>query len=147
MTCCVFILQLAILYQFVSISPVLQGPILAGTFGTVIKNKELRNLGIKTELVGLSLCIIVGKMLSKVVLHNILLNYRYLVSFLSSPLQRKCSKCLQDRIQMITVRLLQMKVLRYVFCLTFVVTVLYHHTRFKDCCYNFVVCFQVFCLV
>ncbi|XP_067124254.1 uncharacterized protein [Centruroides vittatus] len=41
------------------ISP-LMGPILAGTFGAVIQDKSLRNLGIKTEIVGLVLCLLFG---------------------------------------------------------------------------------------
>ncbi|KAL8577106.1 hypothetical protein ACOMHN_049795 [Nucella lapillus] len=41
------------------ISP-LMGPILAGTFGTVIKNNALRNLGIRSELLGLGICLICG---------------------------------------------------------------------------------------
>eukprot|EP00095_Tigriopus_kingsejongensis_P011013 snap_masked-scaffold1087_size63509-processed-gene-0.3 protein:Tk11013 transcript:snap_masked-scaffold1087_size63509-processed-gene-0.3-mRNA-1 annotation:"conserved hypothetical protein" len=41
------------------VSP-LMGPILAGTFGTVIKDKKLRNLGINHELISLLICIIVG---------------------------------------------------------------------------------------
>ncbi|XP_076441357.1 uncharacterized protein LOC143280550 [Babylonia areolata] len=41
------------------ISP-LMGPILAGTFGTVIKNNALRNLGIRSELIGLGICLICG---------------------------------------------------------------------------------------
>lgn len=41
------------------ISP-LMGPILAGTFGAVIQDKPLRNLGIKTEIVGLVLCLLFG---------------------------------------------------------------------------------------
>jgi len=41
------------------ISP-LMGPILAGVFGTVIKDNKLRNVGILHELISLCLCIIVG---------------------------------------------------------------------------------------
>ncbi|XP_014773846.1 uncharacterized protein LOC106871741 [Octopus bimaculoides] len=41
------------------ISP-LMGPILAGTFGTVIQNYSLRNLGLRSESIGLALCIICG---------------------------------------------------------------------------------------
>ncbi|XP_005099576.1 uncharacterized protein LOC101851953 isoform X2 [Aplysia californica] len=41
------------------ISP-LMGPILAGVFGTVISNEQLRNLGCKSEIKGLVLCILVG---------------------------------------------------------------------------------------
>ncbi|CAB4010924.1 Hypothetical predicted protein [Paramuricea clavata] len=41
------------------ISP-LMGPILGGTFGTVIKNKSLRNTALKTELCGLFLSVVVG---------------------------------------------------------------------------------------
>ena len=41
--------------------PVFQGPILAGTFGHVIKKYELRNLGIKSEIKGLFLCVLFGK--------------------------------------------------------------------------------------
>ena len=39
----------------------LQGPILAATFGQVIRKQDLRNLGLKSELKGLALCLIVGK--------------------------------------------------------------------------------------
>lgn len=38
-----------------------QGPILGGTFGTVMHNKSLRNLGIKNELIGLLICLISGR--------------------------------------------------------------------------------------
>ncbi|XP_070555654.1 uncharacterized protein [Ptychodera flava] len=48
-----------ILVASMLISP-LMGPILAGTFGTVIAHNKLRNLGIKTELIGLVLCIACG---------------------------------------------------------------------------------------
>ncbi|XP_060572976.1 uncharacterized protein LOC132730909 [Ruditapes philippinarum] len=41
------------------ISP-LMGPILAATFGQVIHKKDLRDLGFKSELKGLGLCLIVG---------------------------------------------------------------------------------------
>ncbi|XP_052256226.1 uncharacterized protein LOC127861613 isoform X2 [Dreissena polymorpha] len=41
------------------ISP-LMGPILAATFGQVIKNNELRNLGITSELKGLLICLLTG---------------------------------------------------------------------------------------
>ncbi|XP_014661440.1 PREDICTED: uncharacterized protein LOC106804679 [Priapulus caudatus] len=41
------------------ISP-LMGPILGGTFGTVIKDTKLRNASIITELVGIAICIITG---------------------------------------------------------------------------------------
>ncbi|XP_074642914.1 uncharacterized protein LOC141900082 [Tubulanus polymorphus] len=41
------------------ISP-LMGPILAGTFGTVVHNASLRNLGLKNEVIGLSICLGVG---------------------------------------------------------------------------------------
>ena len=39
----------------------LQGPILAGTFGFVIKNYSLRNLGIQSEVKGLLICVVSGK--------------------------------------------------------------------------------------
>ncbi|XP_077990865.1 uncharacterized protein LOC144445193 [Glandiceps talaboti] len=48
-----------ILVASMLISP-LMGPILAGTFGTVIAHVKLRNLGMKTEIIGLLLCIICG---------------------------------------------------------------------------------------
>lgn len=38
----------------------LQGPILAVTFGQQIQNQELRNLGVKSEIRGLGLCLVVG---------------------------------------------------------------------------------------
>ena len=38
----------------------LQGPILAGTFGTVIRDRELQRLGVKNELIGLLLCLSSG---------------------------------------------------------------------------------------
>ncbi|XP_042897539.1 uncharacterized protein [Parasteatoda tepidariorum] len=41
------------------ISPIM-GPILAGTFGAVIRDRALRNLGIKTETLSLFLCVIIG---------------------------------------------------------------------------------------
>ncbi|XP_077869425.1 uncharacterized protein LOC144360731 [Saccoglossus kowalevskii] len=47
-----------ILVASMLISP-LMGPILAGTFGAVIAHK-LRNQGVKTELIGLIICIIIG---------------------------------------------------------------------------------------
>lgn len=37
-----------------------QGPILAGTFGTVIQDKKLQRLGLKNELIGLGLCLSSG---------------------------------------------------------------------------------------
>ncbi|KAL5016539.1 hypothetical protein ScPMuIL_006128 [Solemya velum] len=48
-----------ILVASMLISP-LMGPILAGTFGAVIGNSSLRNLGIKSELIGLGLCVLNG---------------------------------------------------------------------------------------
>ncbi|GIY49845.1 uncharacterized protein CEXT_344601, partial [Caerostris extrusa] len=41
------------------ISPIM-GPIMAGTFGAVIRDRSLRNLGIKTEILGLFLCLVIG---------------------------------------------------------------------------------------
>ncbi|GAB1600419.1 uncharacterized protein LOC115215061 [Argonauta hians] len=41
------------------ISP-LMGPILAGTFGIVIQNYSLRNLGLRSESIGLAMCIVSG---------------------------------------------------------------------------------------
>lgn len=41
------------------ISP-LMGPILAGTFGITIENSSLRNLGIRSECIGLCMCLICG---------------------------------------------------------------------------------------
>ncbi|KAG8187350.1 hypothetical protein JTE90_011712 [Oedothorax gibbosus] len=41
------------------ISPIM-GPIMAGTFGAVIRDRSLRNLGIKTEIFGLLLCVFIG---------------------------------------------------------------------------------------
>ncbi|XP_060841365.1 uncharacterized protein LOC132922064 isoform X4 [Rhopalosiphum padi] len=38
----------------------LMGPINAATFGTMIKNKKLRNMGIVNEIIGLILCVIIG---------------------------------------------------------------------------------------
>lgn len=38
-----------------------QGPIMAGTFGAVIRDRSLRNLGIQTEILGLFLCVFIGK--------------------------------------------------------------------------------------
>lgn len=37
-----------------------QGPVNAATFGTMIKNKKLRNMGIINEMIGLILCVIIG---------------------------------------------------------------------------------------
>ncbi|XP_070194651.1 uncharacterized protein [Littorina saxatilis] len=48
-----------ILVASMLISP-LMGPILAGTFGIVIKNSTLRNIGVRSELYGLALCLICG---------------------------------------------------------------------------------------
>lgn len=48
-----------ILVASMLISP-LMGPILAGTFGITIRNSPLRNLGIRSECIGLTLCIICG---------------------------------------------------------------------------------------
>ncbi|XP_013403877.1 uncharacterized protein LOC106169083 isoform X2 [Lingula anatina] len=48
-----------ILVASMLVSP-LMGPILAGTFGLMVQNKNLGLLGIKTELVGLGLCIASG---------------------------------------------------------------------------------------
>ncbi|XP_041360345.1 uncharacterized protein LOC121376516 [Gigantopelta aegis] len=41
------------------ISP-LMGPILAGVFGTMVSNDELRNLGFKSEIIGLGICVVIG---------------------------------------------------------------------------------------
>ncbi|XP_046397947.1 uncharacterized protein LOC124164586 isoform X2 [Ischnura elegans] len=41
------------------ISP-LMGPIMAGTFGTVVQDKQLQKIGLLNELVGLASCILVG---------------------------------------------------------------------------------------
>ncbi|XP_033738239.1 uncharacterized protein LOC117325851 [Pecten maximus] len=41
------------------VSPIM-GPILAGTFGTVIQNNTLRNLGIKNEVLSLLICVGMG---------------------------------------------------------------------------------------
>jgi uncharacterized hydrophobic protein (TIGR00271 family) len=51
-----------ILVASMLVSP-LMGPILAGVFGWAISNSELRNLGIKTELIGLFVCVAVGFLL------------------------------------------------------------------------------------
>ncbi|XP_063403004.1 uncharacterized protein LOC134686995 [Mytilus trossulus] len=48
-----------ILVASMLVSP-LMGPILAGTFGFVIKNYSLRNLGIASELKGLAICVLCG---------------------------------------------------------------------------------------
>ncbi|CAB4014000.1 Hypothetical predicted protein [Paramuricea clavata] len=48
-----------VLVASILVSP-LMGPILGGTFGTVIKNKNLRNTGLKTELCGLFFSVVVG---------------------------------------------------------------------------------------
>lgn len=37
-----------------------QGPILGGTFGWVIQHRELCRLGVKNELIGLGICLVVG---------------------------------------------------------------------------------------
>lgn len=39
---------------------IFQGPINAATFGTMIKDKKLRNMGIVNEFIGLILCVIIG---------------------------------------------------------------------------------------
>ena len=38
-----------------------QGPIMGGTFGVVIGNENLMKLGIVNEIIGLSICLLVGK--------------------------------------------------------------------------------------
>ncbi|XP_022161208.1 uncharacterized protein LOC111027236 isoform X2 [Myzus persicae] len=38
----------------------LMGPVNAATFGTMIKNKKLRNMGIINEMIGLILCVLIG---------------------------------------------------------------------------------------
>ncbi|XP_064617183.1 uncharacterized protein LOC135481265 [Liolophura sinensis] len=48
-----------ILVASMLVSP-LMGPIMAGTFGIVIKNSELKRMGIKNELIGLTLCVACG---------------------------------------------------------------------------------------
>ncbi|XP_071964188.1 uncharacterized protein [Antedon mediterranea] len=48
-----------ILVASMLISP-LMGPIMGGTFGIVIKHNPLRNNGIKTEVVGLLMCVLCG---------------------------------------------------------------------------------------
>lgn len=37
-----------------------QGPVNAATFGTMIKDKRLRKMGIVNEIIGLVLCVIIG---------------------------------------------------------------------------------------
>ncbi|CAI9727183.1 Hypothetical predicted protein [Octopus vulgaris] len=54
------------------ISP-LMGPILAGTFGIVIQNYSLRNLGLRSESIGLALCIICGQGMGRSLLFGILI--------------------------------------------------------------------------
>lgn len=39
---------------------VLQGPILAVTFGIVIRDRTLQKLGVQNELIALGLCIVIG---------------------------------------------------------------------------------------
>ena len=39
----------------------LQGPIMGGTFGVVIGNRQLMQLGIVNEVIGLVICLVVGK--------------------------------------------------------------------------------------
>ncbi|KAK6620158.1 hypothetical protein RUM44_006559 [Polyplax serrata] len=48
------------------ISP-LMGPILAGTFGTVIHDRKLQLMGVRNELVGLSLTILVGYIIGLII--------------------------------------------------------------------------------
>ncbi|CAI6347397.1 unnamed protein product [Macrosiphum euphorbiae] len=38
----------------------LMGPVNAATFGTMIKNKKLRNMGIINEMIGLIICVLIG---------------------------------------------------------------------------------------
>lgn len=40
--------------------PTTQGPILAVTFGTVIRDRELWTMGLKNELIGLAICFVTG---------------------------------------------------------------------------------------
>ncbi len=44
----------------------LQGPILGGTFGYVIGNRDLARLGLKNELIGLGLCLLFGTCFAQV---------------------------------------------------------------------------------
>ena len=48
------------------ISP-LMGPILAGTFGTVINDRKLQLMGVRNELFGLSLTILVGYIIGLII--------------------------------------------------------------------------------
>jgi Domain of unknown function (DUF389) len=38
----------------------IQGPILAGTFGTVIQDRQLQRVGVLHELFGLLMCLVIG---------------------------------------------------------------------------------------
>ena len=58
--------------QAVQICFVVQGPILAGTLGTVTKNTPLRNLGIRSEIIGLTLCLLCGECIIFIVLRSLL---------------------------------------------------------------------------
>ncbi|XP_027844257.2 uncharacterized protein LOC114124989 [Aphis gossypii] len=51
--------EIVIFVSSMLLSP-LMGPINAATFGTMIKNKKLRNMGIVNEIIGLILCVIIG---------------------------------------------------------------------------------------
>lgn len=48
------------------ISP-LMGPILAGTFGAVIHDRKLQLMGVRNELIGLSLTILVGYIIGLII--------------------------------------------------------------------------------
>ncbi|KAL1129096.1 hypothetical protein AAG570_013627, partial [Ranatra chinensis] len=51
--------SIVILVASMLISP-LMGPIMAGMFGTVIKDKKLQKMGVCNELLGLLLCVLIG---------------------------------------------------------------------------------------
>ena len=45
---------------------IFQGPILGWVFGVVIRNKELWTVGVTNELIGLTTCVLIGKVSNKV---------------------------------------------------------------------------------
>ena len=58
------------------VSPIM-GPILAGIFGTVISDKELRNKGIRNLLTSLILCVIIGFVLGILIVGGLFQQWEY----------------------------------------------------------------------
>ncbi|KAF6020592.1 hypothetical protein EB796_021116 [Bugula neritina] len=73
-----------ILVASMLISP-LMGPILAATFGAVVKDRGLQNVGIKSELIGLALCVCTGFLIGLPVVFLVTTEGPVLPSTLSWP--------------------------------------------------------------